>query len=141
MKKILFVGRSGAGKTTLTQALKGEVVEYKKTQYVHYGSYIIDPPGEYLEEHNLGHALALYTYEADVVGLLISATEDYSLYPPCVTASTNREVVGIVTKIEKDGANVKQAEEWLKLAGCERVFFVDSVTKKGVDDLLEFLKN
>ena len=33
MKKIVLVGRSEAGKTTLTQALKGEKIEYHKTQY------------------------------------------------------------------------------------------------------------
>lgn len=44
-RKIMFMGRSGAGKTTLTQALYGEDIEYHKTQYVNYSEYIIDPPG------------------------------------------------------------------------------------------------
>lgn len=30
MKKIILIGRSGAGKTTLTQALKGEEIKYHK---------------------------------------------------------------------------------------------------------------
>ena len=47
-RKIMFMGRSGAGKTTLTQALYGEDIEYHKTQYVNYSKYIIDPPGEYI---------------------------------------------------------------------------------------------
>ena len=34
MKKIVLIGRSEAGKTTLTQAMKGEKIEYHKTQYV-----------------------------------------------------------------------------------------------------------
>ena len=40
----MFMGRSGAGKTTLTQALYGEDIAYHKTQYVNYSQYIIDPP-------------------------------------------------------------------------------------------------
>ena len=36
MKKIILIGRSGAGRTTLTQALKGEEIKYHKTQYVNY---------------------------------------------------------------------------------------------------------
>ncbi|MGL5436431.1 MAG: EutP/PduV family microcompartment system protein [Lachnospiraceae bacterium] len=32
MKKIMLVGRSGAGKTTLTQALKGKTITYHNTQ-------------------------------------------------------------------------------------------------------------
>ena len=56
------MGRSGAGKTTLTQALYGEDIEYHKTQYVNYSEYIIDPPGEYIEDKQFGFALALYSY-------------------------------------------------------------------------------
>ena len=33
MKKIFLMGRSEAGKTSLTQALKGEELHYHKTQY------------------------------------------------------------------------------------------------------------
>ena len=46
MRKIILIGRSGAGKTTLTQALKGEGIKYHKTQYVNYFESIIDKPGE-----------------------------------------------------------------------------------------------
>jgi len=83
--------------------------------------------------------LALYSYEADIVGLLISATEEYSLFPPCVTCMVNREVIGIVTKSEQDGANPDRAENWLRLSGCKKVFRVDSVTGFGVNDLIEYL--
>ena len=33
MRKLFLMGRSEAGKTSLTQALKGEELHYKKTQY------------------------------------------------------------------------------------------------------------
>lgn len=101
---------------------------------------IIDTPGEYAETKTLGGALAVYSYEADVVGLLLSAIEPYSLYPPNVTTLCNREVIGIVTKIDHPQANVRQAEEWLRLAGCEKIFRISSYTGEGVPELLEFLK-
>ena len=47
MKKIILIGRSECGKTTLTQALKGEKIHYHKTQYVNRFDVIIDTPGEY----------------------------------------------------------------------------------------------
>ena len=50
-----------------------------------------------------------------------------------------REVIGIVTQINTDGADVKLAEEWLKIAGCEKIFFVDSVTREGLDKLIAYL--
>lgn len=140
MRKIIFIGRSEAGKTTLTQAMKGESITYHKTQYINHFDVIIDTPGEYAETKNLGGALAVYSYEADVVGLLLSATEPYSLYPPCVVSVCNREVVGIVTKIDHPDADPQQAAEWLRLAGCEKIFFISSYTGEGVSDLLEHLR-
>ena len=140
MKKIVLMGRSEAGKTTLTQALKGEKIEYHKTQYVNNFDVIIDTPGEYAQTHGLGHALALYTYEADVVGLILSSTEPYSLWPPCITPMANREVIGIVTKIDVEGGDPERAKRWLELAGCEKIFFVDSKHNQGVAELLEYLR-
>lgn len=140
MKKIILMGRSECGKTTLKQALRGEKIHYHKTQYVNHYDVIIDTPGEYAETKNLGGALAVYSYEADVIGLLISATDSYSLYPPCVTASANREVIGIVTQIDRPNVNPKLAESWLRLAGCEIVYHVSSYNGDGVWQILEHLK-
>lgn len=133
------MGRSGVGKTTLTQALKGEKTHYQKTQYIDYGDFLIDTPGEYAENHDLGAALCLYAYEADIVALLIAADEQYSLFPPNITCMVNREVIGIVTKCNK--ANPDRAENWLRLSGCETVYKVDSKTGEGINQVLEHLKN
>ena len=50
MKKIFLMGRSEAGKTSLTQALKGEELHYIKTQYTNTEDDTIDSPGEHLSE-------------------------------------------------------------------------------------------
>ena len=138
MKKTLLVGRHGVGKTTLTQAIKGETIRYEKTQYMLYGDWLIDSPGEYAEVHGLGAALAIYSYEADIVALLIAADEDYSLFPPNITCMVNREVIGIVTKIDK--ASPERAERWLRLSGCEKIFPINSHTGEGVDKLKAYLR-
>ena len=138
MKKIILIGRSGVGKTTLKQALKKEKIEYKKTQYIDWKDYIIDTPGEYVENRNLSSALGLYAYEADVVGLLLSADDWFSVYSPNMVGLVNRDVVGIVTKT--DLAPPRKAEEWLKLAGCKKIFMVNSLTGEGVGELAEYLK-
>ena len=49
MKKIILIGRVAAGKTTLTQALRGEEIHYYKTQYINYLDSVIDTPGEKIE--------------------------------------------------------------------------------------------
>lgn len=139
MKKLILMGRSESGKTTLSQVLRGEDISYDKTQYIKFENCLIDTPGEYAQTQHLGRALALYSYEADMVGLLIAATEPYSLFPPCVTCMVNREVIGIVTKSEQEGANPDRAENWLRLSGCKKVFRIDSVTGYGVNELIEYL--
>ena len=139
MKKLILIGRSEAGKTTLTQALKGETITYQKTQYINYYDVIIDTPGEYAQTAKLGRALALYSYEAAVVGLLLAANEPYSLYPPNITCMVNREVIGIVTKIDREDADPEQAARWLRLTGCKKIFFVNSRASEGVAEILEYL--
>ncbi len=139
MKKIILIGRVAAGKTTLTQALNGEDIHYYKTQYINYLDTIIDTPGEYTELRQTSGALALYAYEADVVGLVLSANEPYSIFSPCITSLVNREVVGIITGIDKPDASPERVERWLRLAGCKRIFPVSAYTGEGLDALVEFL--
>ena len=139
MKKIILIGRVAAGKTTLTQALRGEEIHYFKTQYVNYLDTVIDTPGEYTELRQTSGALALYSYEADVVGLVLSANEPYSIFSPCITSLVNREVIGIVSGIDKPDANVERVTRWLKLAGCKRIFPVSAVTGEGLADIIAFL--
>lgn len=113
---------------------------YHKTQYVNRFDVIIDTPGEYIQTKNLGNAIAMYAFEADVVGLLMSAREPYSLFPPALTPLCNRDVIGIITQKDCPGANVEQARRWLKLAGCTTIFEVDSKSGDGVSDIYEYLR-
>ena len=139
MRRIIFMGKSGSGKTTLTQNMKNQPVSYHKTQYINYHDLVIDTPGEYAENASLAAALALYAYEADVVGLLISATDSFSLFPPNIICLVNREVIGIVTKVDKEGANPERAKRWLELSGCKTIFFVNGKTGEGVEKIVEYL--
>lgn len=139
MKRLILMGRVAAGKTTLTQALKGEQLHYCKTQYINYTDTIIDTPGEYTEVNKLGAALALYSYEADIVGLVVSANEPFCVFPPNCTCLVNREVIGIISGIDKPGANIPLAERWLRNCGCEKLFYVSSYTGEGLDTIIDYL--
>lgn len=140
MKKIILIGRSGSGKTTLKQALRREELRYDKTQYVKRDSCILDTPGEYIETKHLGGAIALYAYEADIVGLVISATEPYSLLSPNITCMANREVIGIITQNDHKKARPDMAKAWLKLAGCKKIFSVSSYTGQGIEELINYIE-
>lgn len=139
LRKLILIGRSESGKSTLIQALRGAEIKYHKTQYIDYSESIIDTPGEYVEDRQFGGALAVYSCEADVIGLLLSATEPYSLFPPCLTGMSTRPVIGIVTKCDHKDAVPERAKGWLELAGCKRIFFTSSYEHKGIDEILEYL--
>ena len=127
MRRILLIGRSESGKTTLKQVLRGENITYKKTQYVSQYDCVIDMPGEYAENLDLAHTIDLYAAESDVVGIVLSALG-------------NRDEVGIVTKIDHWAANPQQAAEWLKLTGCKKIFFTSAYTGEGIEEIFEFLR-
>ena len=100
---------------------------------------------ENISEHShqvavLAHALALYSYECQVIALLLSSIEPYSLYPPCVAACANRPVIGIVTQTDQPHGDVERAHKWLELAGCKPIFHVSSYTGEGIWELLNYLK-
>ena len=113
MKKIFLMGRSEAGKTSLTQALKGEKLHYVKTQYTNTDDDTIDSPGEYAESKHL------FGYGSNAFIL--------------------RPLIGIITKIDSPYANVPMVRQWMLNAGCERIFLVNNVTGEGIDELRAFL--
>lgn len=139
MRKLFLCGRSEAGKTTLTQAIKGEDVHYVKTQYIKTWDITIDTPGEYAETKSLAMALGIFSFDSDVVGLLCGADEPYNLFDPAIVGVVNRPLIGIITKIDEPNANVPMVRQWLEEAGCEEIFAVDSVTGRGVEELREYL--
>ena len=77
MKKIFLMGRSESGKTSLTQALKGEKLHYVKTQYTNTDDDTIDSPGEYAESKHFSVGLACFSFEADVVAIVQAADESF----------------------------------------------------------------
>ena len=138
MRKLILIGKSESGKSTLIDAIRGGDLAYHKTQYVLYSDDIIDTPGEYAETKTLGGALAVYSYESDLVGLVASATQQRTYFPPNIVGMSNRPVV---TKIDAPDARPDMAAMWLEDSGCEKIFYTSAYTGEGVQELLDFLQN
>lgn len=139
MKKLFLMGRSEAGKTSLTQALKGEELHYIKTQYTNTNDDTIDSPGEYAESKRFSVGLACFSFEADVVAIVQAADEPFSLFGASLHSFILRPLIGVITKTDSPYANVEMVKQWMINAGCERVFMVNNVTREGVQELLEYL--
>lgn len=141
MKKLFLMGRSEAGKTSLTQALKGEELHYIKTQYTNTEEDTIDSPGEYAESKRFSVGLACFSFEADVIAMVQAADEPFNLFGPGGRSFILRPLIGIITKIDSPYANVPMVRQWLINAGCERIFLVNNVSREGIDELMEYLKD
>ena len=141
MKKLFLMGRSEAGKTSLTQALKGEELHYIKTQYTNTEDDTIDSPGEYAESKRFSVGLACFSFEADVVALVQAADEPYNLFSPSLRSFILRPIIGIITKTDSPYANIPMVKQWMLNSGCERVFLVNNVTREGISELMEYLKD
>lgn len=132
--KIMLVGRTGSGKTTLTQKINGEGIRYQKTQMVSYKQDIIDTPGEYIENKFYYRALTVIASGADVIVFVQSATDEETFFPPNFsTMFTGKEIIGVVTKKDLN-ADLKTAEKFLKCAGAEEIYHI------GLDDEAEIRK-
>lgn len=134
------MGRSEAGKTSLTQALKGEELHYEKTQYTNTEEDTIDSPGEYAESKRFSVGLACFSFEADVVAIVQAADEPFNLFGDSSRAFIQRPLIGIITKIDSPYANIPMVRQWLINSGCERIFLINNVTREGVNELMEYLK-
>lgn len=139
MKKILLMGKSGCGKTTLTQRINGIDIEYKKTQMVTYSNDVLDTPGEYLENRTLYNALIISSYDSDVIGMVQANNDPESMFPPGFSSAFTKPVIGIITKSDLEG-DTKKSEEMLKEAGATEIFILSSYDNTGIDKLIKYLE-
>lgn len=141
MKKIMFVGAVGTGKTTLTQRLEGHEIVYSKTQAIESSRFIVDTPGEFIQRRQFYSALQVTSSSVDYIGLLQSVDESFNTFPPAFASMFSKPVIGVVTKIDKANSEeeVSRAAHALKNAGAREIFNVSSYDDKGIEELLKFL--
>ena len=140
MKRILLIGKSMCGKTTLTQRIHGLDIKYEKTQMLTYSNDILDTPGEYMENRMLYKALIVSSYDCDVIGMVHACDEEHNVFPPGFSTAFTKPVIGIVTKSDL-GRDVKKACEILENAGAEQVFVVSSYENEGIEELVKYLED
>ncbi|MEM1485462.1 EutP/PduV family microcompartment system protein [Oscillospiraceae bacterium PP1C4] len=141
MKKIMLVGKTFSGKTTLCQYLNNQELQYHKTQSIQViGDSMIDTPGEYLERRNLYRALIVTSVEAEAIVLVQDAMDDNSMFAPQFASMFPKPVLGVVTKADLAGEeDIERAKSFLKDAGAQQIFVISSVTGSGCKELYAYL--
>ena len=140
MKRLLLIGKTGCGKTTLVQRINGNALKYEKTQMLSYYDNMLDTPGEYMENRALYKALIVSSYDCDVIGMIQAVDDERSIFPPNFSTAFTKPVIGIVSKSDLDG-DYFRSEEILKEAGAEKIFFISSYDNEGIDKLYEYLEH
>ena len=140
-KKIMLIGSSTCGKTTLCQRLNGLEIKYHKTQTIGVINNTIDTPGEYLENRQLYKGIIVTAADSDMILFLQDATDERFRFSPGQAAFFSVPVIGVVSKIDiADKQQIDDAAELLELAGCEKIFFTSAVTGEGTRELRDYLE-
>lgn len=141
MKRMMLIGPSQCGKTSLTQRLRGEAVRYQKTQAIVWSPETIDTPGEYLENRCLYSALLTSACEADVIALVLNADAQWCPFSPGFTLPMNRPTIGIVTKADLvEDEHIARAGQWLTQSGAQHIFITSAQTGQGIAAVIAYLQ-
>jgi ethanolamine utilization protein EutP len=144
MKKPIFIGAVGCGKTTLCQKLLGKALFYKKTQAIEFyqNNQLIDTPGEFLEHRERYSALTITAVDADVVVMIQSVADQRQTFSPNFGSMFPKPKVGIVTKIDiaPNQKMIGWAANQLTSAGAKQIFYVSAETNEGINEVSQYLE-
>ncbi|MBP2643125.1 MAG: ethanolamine utilization protein [Firmicutes bacterium] len=139
-KRIMLVGPTQSGKSTLANVLNDSARPLKKTQDVIYGKNAIDTPGSYIENAFMYKYLIATAQAASHVVILVDQSRPVEVYPPGFAKSFTCSVVGVVNKIDLAPENAKLCNQQLERIGISKLHFrISLLDNTGVGDLKAYL--
>jgi Ethanolamine utilization protein len=141
-KRIMFIGNSRVGKTSLANCINSEDLEVMKSQAICYGENTIDTPGEYLESPMMHKYIISASQDADAVVFVQSFDQPVFSFPPNFAQVFNTKRIGVITK--NDLAEKRNSLELLLAnfheIGLKEPFFItSSQTEEGIAELKRYL--
>lgn len=132
-------GGTGVGKTTLIHALE-DGDSTRKTQMVEFTGDAVDTPGEFSERWLYFNHLQAISQDARLILVVADSTRRDIRFPPMYFRMYRQPVVGVVSKIDAQHADVARAEILLRRVGVTgEIFFVSSFTGTGLSELRQEL--
>lgn len=139
-KRVMVIGPTNSGKTTLVNALNDYDGPLRKTQDVIYGKNTIDVPGSYIENAWMYKHLSIIAQDASHVLILVDQSKCQNVYPPGFSKVFRCPVIGVITKIDLKPENEKLCFRQLKEIGIKEPYYKVCVHKGvGVEALKEYL--
>ena len=135
--KIMLIGASGAGKTTLIQRLQDNEIKYDKTQAIEYVGNFIDTPGEYMQNRWFWGPLTVTACDADLIAFVHDSTDEDCWSNGGLAFKFDRPCIGIVTKIDRPGAKPSRSKNYLEYAGISEkdIYETSAYDGSGIDAL------
>ena len=139
-KRIMVIGPSRCGKTTLVNDLNNYHGELRRTQDMIYGENTIDVPGSYIENSWMYKHIIAAAQDASHVLILIDQSRCIDVYPHGFSRSFRCPVIGVITKCDLMPENEENCLRQLKMIGILEPYFRISFSKGiGIDDLKKYL--
>jgi ethanolamine utilization protein EutP len=138
--RAMLIGSVGAGKSTLTNTLLGRKVDAVKTQSLHYYDWIVDTPGEYVENPLFYKSIMATALEVTHVLFIQDATKKKITFPPGFSSGIPKLAIGVVTKADSEDADVEAAVSKLMKSMVQGPIIVTSSFKNhGMDEIKGFV--
>lgn len=141
-KRIMLIGNSRTGKTSLANHINSEDFEVMKSQAICYGENTIDTPGEYLESPMMHKYIISAAQDADAVIFVQSFDQPIFSFPPNFAQVFNTRRIGVITKNDLDEKRNDLAvllSNFREIGLAEPFFVISSKTGEGVEELKEYL--
>lgn len=139
-RRVMIVGPTGCGKTTLANILDGVQRPLRRTQDIIYGPRTIDTPGAYVENAWMYKYLITASQTASHVLVLVDQSRFADVYAPGFATPFTCPVVGVISKAELCLDNVERSCALLERIGVEKPYFsIDAHSGTGLRELKEYL--
>lgn len=139
-KRIMVIGPSKSGKTTLVNALNDYDGPLRKTPDVIYGKNTIDVPGSYLENAWMYKHIIAISQDASLVLVLVDQSNCNEIYSHGFAKSFRCPVIRVITKCDLKPENEEKCLKQLRNLGVtEPYFHISFPIEVGLDNLKKYL--
>ena len=139
-KRVMVIGPTKCGKTTLINILNDYDGPLRKTQDIIYGKNTIDVPGSYIENPWMYKHLIAAAQDASHVLILVDQSRYANVYSPGFAKAFRCPIIGVITKIDLMAENEDFCLRQLAQIGVSEPYYKISVPSGiGIVALKEYL--
>ncbi|WDP90309.1 MAG: ethanolamine utilization protein EutP [Desulfobacter sp.] len=141
-RRIMLIGPSECGKTTLANAINGVEGPVRKTQDLIFGKHTMDVPGSYIETPWMyRHLISAAQNHAAHILMLVDQGRCREIGAPGFAKVFNCPVTGVVTKTDLNPENEGRCLAHLKRLGAAQPYYkVSGRSGDGMAELTTYLE-